>query len=99
MLEVNVFLDEGDLHEGKPMHEYLMRYLMHHGIRGATVFAALMGYGHRHHLHHPRTIGGADEGPIMILFIDDAEKIRAVLPRVREVVKEGMITVKNVERA
>jgi PII-like signaling protein len=38
MLEVSVFLDQDDTVHGDPMYEYLLRYLMHHHIAGATVF-------------------------------------------------------------
>ncbi len=98
MLEVTVFLDEADLFEGKPMHEHIMRYLMHHNIAGASLFSATMGYGHKHHLHHPAKIGGMDEVPTMIMFIDEEEKIRGVLPHLKEIVKEGLIVQKRVER-
>ena len=97
MREVNIFFDENDQHEGKPMHEYLMRYLMHHSIAGATVFSAMMGYGRKHHLHAPKGFVAADDGPLMLLFVDSEEKVNAVLPHLREVVKEGLITVKNVD--
>ena len=98
MLEVNLFLDEDDLYQGKRTDEYVMRYLMHHGIMGASVFSATMGYGQKHHLHHRRGIGVVDEGPIMILFIDAESKVRNVLPHLKEVVKDGLITAKQVER-
>lgn len=98
MLEVNLFLDENDIYEGKQMLEYIMRFLMHHSILGASVFSAIAGYGHKHHLHHPQKIGNVDERPIMIMFIDEEVKVREVLPHLKEVIFEGMITVKNVER-
>jgi PII-like signaling protein len=98
MTEVTVFLDEDDQHEGKPLHEYIMRYLMHHNILGASMFTALMGYGHKHHLHRPNKLGTLDEAPIMILFIDEEEKVRTVIPHLKEVVKEGLIVQKSVER-
>ena len=56
------------------------------------------GYGHKRHLHYPKKIGAADEVPIMILFVDEEAKMREVLPLLKEVVREGLITVKNVER-
>jgi uncharacterized protein len=97
MLEVRVFLDEDDLHEGKRTYEHIMRYLMHHGISGATMFSAVGGFGHRHHLNFPRRIGATDEGPIMILFIDEETKVRSVIPHLKEVVREGLIVMNQVE--
>jgi len=98
MIEVTLFLDEDDRYNGKPMHEQIMRLLMHHGIRGASSFSALMGYGHKHHLHHPKALGTVDEGPIMILFIDEEAKVQAVLPLLKEVVREGLIVTKSVQK-
>ena len=98
MLEVTIFLDEDDIHQGKPMHEHIMHHLMHHTIMGATVFTGMGGYGHKRHLHYPKKIGAADEVPLMILFVDEEAKVRAVLPHLKEVVKEGLITIKSVER-
>jgi uncharacterized protein len=98
MLEVNIFLDENDLHQNTPMHQYIMRYLMHHSIMGATLFTASMGYGHKHHLHSPAGLGAVDEGPMMIIFVDEEEKVRRVLLHIREIIKEGLITLKNVEK-
>ncbi len=98
MVEVNIFLDESDIFEDKPMHEYIMRYLMHHFIMGASIFSATVGYGHKHHLHHPKKIGNVDESPIMILFVDEEEKVQQVLPHLKEVINEGLITLKKVER-
>ena len=99
MLEVSIFLDEDDVHDGKKLYEHIMRHLMHHKILGASVFEALGGYGHKHHLNFPRRVGATDEGPIMILFIDEEEKVRSVLPHIKKVVKEGLVVVKTVARA
>jgi PII-like signaling protein len=99
MLEVQVFFDEDDRYQGKPIHEHLLRYLMHERIAGASVFAAVMGYGAKHRLHEPRRLGGSDEGPLMMLVIDEAEKVRRVLPHLKEVVREGLIVVRPVDPA
>lgn len=76
MLEVTVFHDEDNVYQNEPTHEYIMQYLLHHTIRGASVFEAVLGYGKKHHLHRPRKLGGSDEESIMILCIDVDEKIR-----------------------
>ncbi len=98
MLEVTIFLDEDDRYNDEPLHEYIMKYLLHHHIKGATVFSAIGGFGEKRHLHYPRKLGASDEGPLMILFIDEEERIRLILPHLKEVLGEGLITVKKVER-
>ncbi len=98
MVEVSIFLDEDDMYDGKRMYEYILRYLMHHNIMGASVFEAMGGYGHKHHLNFPRQIGASDEGPIMLMFIDEEQKVRTVLPHIKEVVRDGLIVMKQAER-
>lgn len=98
MIEVKIFLDEADLHETKPLHEYIMRYLMHHNIIGASVFEAYEGFGRKHHLHHLKELGTVDETPLMILFIDEEEKVNSVLSHLKEIVKEGLIVTSAVLR-
>ena len=97
MLEVKIFLDEADIYNNKPMHDYIMRYLMHHNIIGASVFEVYEGYGRKHHLHHLKEIGTVDEQPLMILFIDVEDKIKTVLPHLKEVIQEGLIVLTKVE--
>ncbi|MDB5036268.1 MAG: hypothetical protein JWQ98_3509 [Chlorobi bacterium] len=98
MLQVQIFLDEDDTHDGKPMHEYLLRYLMHHDIRGATLFRATMGFGSQHHLHAPERLGALDERPLMITFVDEPFKVRPILPHFRELLTDGIIITHGVER-
>ena len=97
MIEVTVFFDEDDLYNNEPARDYLMRYLLHHDIRGASVFAATMGFGRKHHVHKPKTLGGIDEESVMLIFVDEEDKVRAVLPHLKEVVREGLIIMKKAE--
>jgi uncharacterized protein len=97
MLELKIFIDEGDMYNGKPLSEYIMRYFMHHNIRGASIFAAIEGFGHKHHLHSPKQIGNVDEGPLLIMAIDDEEKIRMILPHLKDLIAEGLIVTSRVD--
>jgi uncharacterized protein len=98
MIEVKVFFDEDDRHGEQSTYNYLMHYLLHQQIRGATLFSAMMGYGQKHHLHSPKRIGATDERPLMIMFIEDEEKVNSVLPHIKEVVKQGLITTHEVKQ-
>jgi len=98
MTEVKIFLDEDDSYNGKPMHEYIMRHLMHNNIIGASIFPAIMGFGKKHHLNTPKKFGNVDEVPYMLMFIDDDKKIEAVLPHIKEIVGEGLIITAKVNK-
>jgi PII-like signaling protein len=98
MLQVQLFLDEEDSFQDHPSSEHILRYLLHHKIMGATMFRGHMGFGARRHLNAPRRIAASDANPVMILFIDEEEKVLQVLPHLREVLGDGLIVSQKVER-
>ncbi len=98
MIEVQIFLDAEDRYNGQPMHEHILRFLMHHRIAGATLVRGMMGFGSHHHLQEPTRFGAADAVPLIVLFVDDEEKVAAVLPHLKQVVSEGLIVTHRVER-
>lgn len=98
MIEINVFIDENDLYKSQPLHEYILRYLLHNHIDGATLIEGKMGFGHRRHLNNPKLFGGVDDKPLMIISIDEEDKLTPLLPHIKEIVKEGLIIKKNVEK-
>jgi PII-like signaling protein len=96
MVEIKIFLDEGDRYEDQLMYEYIMRYLMHHGIQGASILPVFAGFGHKHHLHLPKSFGNVDEVPLVLMFIDDEEKVEAVIPHLKQIIKKDLIIMTKV---
>ncbi len=47
MLPAQIFLDEGDEGPNGPLYEYILRYLMKGGLKGATLYRADFGFGSR----------------------------------------------------
>ncbi len=98
MLEVKIFIDTEDLYGSSTLHEAILRYLLHHGIKGATLFRGVMGFGAHHHLHEPRRFAASDATPMMIVFIDEEERIRKLIPSLKEMVAQGLIVANRVEK-
>ncbi len=97
MVQAQIYLDQDDMYQEEPLSEHILRYLMHHEIRGATLFRADRGYGAQRHLHAPGRIGTLDERPIMITFIDTSTHVRAILPYIRSLLTDGIIVTSQVE--
>ncbi len=91
MLQVQVFFDKDDNHEGRPLAEYLMRYLLRNGVRGATILSAMTGFGDKRRIHEPHRLGHLDETPLLLLFTDEDARVREVLPHLRAVVRGGLV--------
>lgn len=74
-----------------PLYEAVVKKLLELGIAGATVQRGIMGYGTNHRLHKKGLFGVADERPVTIFVIDNESRIRAVLPKLRQMITEGLI--------
>lgn len=92
-----IFVDLTDSWNGRTLYEVIVETLERAGIAGATALTGIMGYGIHRHIHRKGLFGVADEKPVTIVVIDTEEKIRAVLPRICPMVKEGLITLQDTE--
>lgn len=98
MLQVQIFIDKDELRGMKPLHEYLLNFLIRHHIIGATVFQGLMGIGEKQHVNRPNTLFSFDEVPLMITFVDEEKKVRHILTELRKEYKGGFIVTNQVEK-
>ena len=74
------FCDVVDLWKNEErLYEAIVRKLHKQGILGATVLQGVMGYGVHRRIHKKGLLGVSDERPIVILAIDEEEKLRAAV--------------------
>jgi PII-like signaling protein len=92
-----VFMDETDKWKEEKLYQAIVRRLEKHGIAGATVIAGIIGYGRHRRIHSPGLFGVTDEKPVTVLAIDQEDKIRAVLPKIVPMVKQGLVTLVDTE--
>jgi len=92
-----VFVDETDMWQERRLYEVIVRLLHKRGIAGATVLTGLMGYGRHRRIHKKGLLGISDERPVLILAIDQEDRLRAVLPDLIPLVKEGLINLVDTE--
>ena len=92
---LQVFVEDTDTWDGGPLYEAIVLMLEKRGIAGATVWNGIMGYGASRQVHRRGLFG--DERPVIITVIDSDETIRAVLPQLLAMVKEGLVVVLDAE--
>lgn len=92
-----VFVNEADTWHNRPLYQAVVERLHQLGIAGATAQAGLMGFGHHMRMHHKGLFGIADDRPITIVTVDEESRLRAVLPELREMVREGLIVMLDAE--
>ena len=92
-----IFVDQTDMWRDRPLYEAIVHLLERHQMAGATVINGVMGYGVHRRIHRKGIFGVSDEKPVLIIVIDAEERIRAVLPSICPMVKEGLITLQDTE--
>lgn len=96
-LQVSIYLKETDRHDDLPLHELIVRRMLHTGVAGATVLRGVMGYGRHRHIHRTRLFGVSDDSALLIIAVDDHDRILTILPELKKLLPGGLITVQEVE--
>jgi PII-like signaling protein len=93
--KVTIFLNEDTQHGMKALHDAVMLFLMEESVSGATATRAYSGFGSHHLLHTPKIEILAQHLPLRIEFIESPKKVEALLPRLCELVTDGLIEVQD----
>ncbi|WP_298628100.1 DUF190 domain-containing protein [uncultured Thermus sp.] len=94
---LRIFVGESDRHGGKPLYEAIVLEAKRQGLAGATVFKGFMGFGAHSRIHTAKVLQLSEDLPVMIEIVDTEEKIRAFLPVLDGMVREGLVTLEKVE--
>jgi PII-like signaling protein len=93
---LRIFIGESDRHEGKPLYEAIVLKAREAHLAGATVFRGIMGYGRHSRVHTAKWEALSTDLPIVLEIVDSEEKIRAFMPCVDEMVRQGLVTLEDV---
>jgi len=96
-LQLSIYLKETDRHDEVPLHEYIVRRLLHSGISGATVLRGVMGYGRHGHVHRTRLFGVSDDRPVVVVAIDDEALLLSFLPELKAIAPGALVVAQHVE--
>jgi PII-like signaling protein len=92
-----VFVNEADRWDGVPLYHAIVQRLRQLHVAGATAQVGLQGFGHHHRLHAKGLFGIADDRPVTIMVVDEEARLRAVLPEVSGMVREGLVLLVDAE--
>ncbi len=94
---LRIFISERDRHEGKPLHEWIIRQAREYGLAGTTVIRGMEGFGAHSRIHNAQLLRLSEDLPILIEIVDIREKIEGFLPVIDSAIKEGLATLEPVE--
>ncbi|MBI0583750.1 MAG: DUF190 domain-containing protein [Methanomassiliicoccus sp.] len=95
-VRLRAFVGEADQFKGMPAYKAVVHLLREEGFRGATVTRGVYGYGKRSLLHSTSPLRLSTDLPMLIETVDSEDKIMAVLPKIRVMIKDGLIALDEV---
>jgi CBS-domain-containing membrane protein/PII-like signaling protein len=94
-----IYIGESDRWRGKPLYAAILETLKAEGIAGATVTRGVAGFGAHSRIHTAAILRLSEDLPLRIEVIDSSERVEKALELIPPMVREGLITVENVQVA
>lgn len=94
---LTVFIGEEDAYNHKPLATEIVHRAQQAGIAGATVLRGIEGFGASNHVHTTRILSLSNDLPIIVVIVDEAERIDAFIPQLDELITEGLVIRDDVE--
>ena len=94
---LKVYLGESERYHGKPLYQFLVRWLKERGVAGVTVCRGIEGYGQDKILHTARLLELSADLPVILEVVDTEENIGALVPEICRMVPKGLVFSVDVE--
>ncbi|MFY4722531.1 DUF190 domain-containing protein [Streptomyces sp. LaBMicrA B280] len=96
-LRLTVYIGEDDTWHHKPLYSEIVHRAHAAGLAGASVFRGIEGYGASSRIHTSRLLSLGEDLPVAVVVVDTDERVRAFLPQLDELVREGLVTLDECE--
>ena len=93
--KVGIYVAEDQQYHGTAAYSAILDFLFFHGVSGATVTRGIAGFGADHHLHTTRLVELATHLPVRVEFIESAEKVEELLPKLHQIAGSGLIEIQD----
>lgn len=94
---LSIFIGETDQYHHTPLYHEIVARAKEAGLAGASVFRGIEGFGATSRIHTTRILSLSEDLPLVVIIVDTAEKIEAFLPRLDELIAEGLVIIDDVE--
>ena len=94
---LTVYIGESDLHHHKPLYVEIVHRAHAAGLAGATVLRGIEGFGASRHVHTTRILSLTEDLPVVVVLVDEAERIERFALELEELVSEGLIVLDDVQ--
>jgi hypothetical protein len=93
---MRIHIGESDKHEGKPLYQALLELFRRQGFYGVTVLRGVGGFGASARYHTEKILRLSQDLPIVLEVVEYEERVRAILPKLDDMIGGGLITLEKV---
>ncbi len=94
---VRIYVNEGDKVGHLPAAMAIVEHLRRENAQGASLFRAVSGFGATGQVHVSHLVDVRQDLPLVVEWIDAPDVVERLLPRVKEMVPRGLITMDETE--
>ncbi|MES2220224.1 MAG: DUF190 domain-containing protein [Acidobacteriota bacterium] len=94
---MRIYIGESDRWKDVPLYKALVEAMRANDIAGVTVYRGILGYGAHRRIHKDKPLHLSHDSSIMLSVVDTDEKLQAFLPRVEQMVEEGLVVLSDVD--
>jgi PII-like signaling protein len=94
---MRIYIGESDRWNDIPLYKALVEAMRANDIAGVTVYRGILGYGAHRRIHKDKPLHLSHDSSIMLSVIDTDEKLQAFLPRIEQMVQEGLVVLSDVD--
>jgi PII-like signaling protein len=96
-VRLTIFIGADDVWRRRPLYTEIVHRAHAAGLAGASVLRGIEGFGASSRIHTARLLSLSEDLPVVVVIVDEEEKIRAFLPHLDELVSEGLVILDPVE--
>jgi PII-like signaling protein len=96
-LRLTVFVEESRQAQHRPVYAEIIRRAHAAGLAGASAFRGFEGFGASSRIHTSRLLSLSEDLPVAVVIVDEESRVRAFLPKLAELVPDGLVVLDEVE--
>lgn len=91
-VRISIYINEADKWNRRPLHLEVLRMLHEQGLAGGTVLRAVAGFTGRGGVQTTSLVDAGGKLPLVIEFVDTPEHVERVMPVLKKMVGQRVIT-------
>ena len=95
LLKLTTYFGERDRSDGVLLADELFALYGREGVALSAMLRGIEGFGHQHSAHTDRLLTLSEDLPVVSVAVDSAERVEALLPKVLDIKRRGLVTLER----